>query len=282
MSDDSRAGLRPETGVGGPEASLDERWAHRMSGAAWHTAMIGGIGMALLLTGAWSARGFMVVSPPVPWSASYALVTLVAVAGMAIAARARGPGTAAVGAMGAVLLLAGGAASRLLLGETRLPPWGAVALTAAVGGAAIAGMVVMGRWIQGSARIRQPHGPQVSSRPETARSAPATLDRFQVDSQGGRKVVEASTVEWFEANGNYARLHRASDSFLFRMSLRELERKLDAELFLRVHRSAIVNLDHVRRVEPMPSGDAELVLASGARVRMSRRYAKAFHERTGR
>jgi DNA-binding LytR/AlgR family response regulator len=89
-------------------------------------------------------------------------------------------------------------------------------------------------------------------------------------------------VEWFEAKGNYARLHRASDSFLFRMSLRELERRLDARRFLRVHRSAIVNLDHVRSVGPIPSGDAELVLASGARVRMSRRYAMAFHERTGR
>jgi DNA-binding LytR/AlgR family response regulator len=253
-----------------------------MNGDAGRAAMIGGTGLALLLTGAWSARGFMVVSPPVPWSApaSYALVALVAVAGMAIAARARGPGVAVAGAMGAGLLVAGWAASRLVPGETILPPWAAVALTAAAGGAALAGMAVMARWVQGPAGIRQ-RGSN-SARPEAPLSPAATLDRFQVDSQGGRRVVEASTVEWFEANGNYARLHRASDSFLIRMPLRELERRLDGRRFLRLHRSVIVNLDHVRRVEPMPSGDAELVLASGARVRMSRRYAKAFHERTGR
>jgi two-component system, LytTR family, response regulator len=103
-----------------------------------------------------------------------------------------------------------------------------------------------------------------------------------VETRTGRRVIEVSAVEWIRASGNYARLHLPGESVLYRMPLSQLENELDPGHFLRVHRSAMVNLSAVVRVLPLPSGDVELILSSGTTVRMSRRYARAFHDATGR
>lgn len=111
---------------------------------------------------------------------------------------------------------------------------------------------------------------------------PPTLDRLQVDSRGRKRVLPADSIDWIEAAGNYSRLHVGDESFLYRMTLGRLVDALDGSRFLRVHKSAAVNLDAVSDVDPMSTGDAMVRMASGAEVRMSRRYAGEFHTRTGR
>ena len=64
-----------------------------------------------------------------------------------------------------------------------------------------------------------------------------------------------------------------------RRSLQDLERDLDEGTFVRIHRSIIVNLDRIRGLELQDSGDYEVVLESGARLRLSRRYRKRFQGR---
>ena len=88
----------------------------------------------------------------------------------------------------------------------------------------------------------------------------------------GRRTVllPVAEIEWIEASDYYARVHARGTSHLIRESLRSLAGSLDPEVFVRVHRSAIVNRERVSALETLPSGDAVAVLQSGERVRVSR------------
>jgi membrane protein implicated in regulation of membrane protease activity len=187
---------------------------------------------------------------------------------------------AAIVAGTGVLVLLGGLAGIAALRHPRTdwsPPWLDVALGTLAALVAIAAMGVVYRLVARS--LAAP--PQATTTPAEPAATSTQLAHLQVDTAGGRRIIAVSGIEWIEASGNYARIHLAGEAFLYRAPLARLETELDPR-FIRVHRSTLVNLDTVRGVEPLPSGDAELQLASGARVRLSRRYAQAFNERTGR
>lgn len=84
--------------------------------------------------------------------------------------------------------------------------------------------------------------------------------------------VSLEDVDWIETAGNYVRLHVASETHLIRTSLKRLLQRLDPARFVRIHRSAVVNLDRVRRVEPWFSGDYLALLETGDKLRISRTY----------
>ena len=93
-------------------------------------------------------------------------------------------------------------------------------------------------------------------------------------------VLRVADIEWIEADGNHARVHLQGRSRIIAKSLALLERQvLDPARFIRVHRSAIVNVDRIVAVEPVLHGDVELVLQHGARVDCSRRYRSRLEER---
>ena len=94
-----------------------------------------------------------------------------------------------------------------------------------------------------------------------------------IKSAGRIAYVDHAEIDWIEAADYYVSVHVGAKSHLLRRSLSELEQELDARLFCRVHRSAIVNLKRVRSLELSESG-AEVILASGARLPLSRRYRK--------
>ena len=98
------------------------------------------------------------------------------------------------------------------------------------------------------------------------------LTRIAVKSAGRAYFVRTEEIDWIEAADNYARLHAAGTSHLVRETLRTLEAKLDPQAFLRVHRSAIVNVDAIRELQPWFHGDHVMILRSGARLTCSRRY----------
>jgi two-component system LytT family response regulator len=85
-------------------------------------------------------------------------------------------------------------------------------------------------------------------------------------------LIPVESVEWLEAARNYVRLHVEGRTHLVRASLTALGERLPDDRFVRVHRSAIVNLDAVDRFEPFSHGDWTVYLRSGERVRLSRRY----------
>ena len=102
---------------------------------------------------------------------------------------------------------------------------------------------------------------------------PRRIERFAVRVRDRFVIVPAADVEWIGAAGNYAELHLAGATHLVRATLNELEAGLDPARFARVHRRSLVRLDCVREVIPATHGDYDLVLASGAALKLSRRYA---------
>ena len=97
-------------------------------------------------------------------------------------------------------------------------------------------------------------------------------ERLLVADNGRSFFVRTSDVDWMEAARNYVRLHVGHRTHLLRATLGTLEQRLDPERFRRVSRSALVNVDRVREVQPWFHGDAVVILDGGAQVTLSRRY----------
>ena len=90
--------------------------------------------------------------------------------------------------------------------------------------------------------------------------------------------IDVSDVDWVEAASYYACLHVGRETHVIRRTMAELERDL-GDGFIRIHRSTIVNLARVGGLELQSSGDYAVVLRSGIRLRLSRRYRKALQSR---
>jgi two-component system, LytTR family, response regulator len=85
-------------------------------------------------------------------------------------------------------------------------------------------------------------------------------------------LVPVSRIDWIEAAGNYVRIHASDTHEMFRETLTSIEERLDGDRFIRVHRSAIVNIERVRHLEPNAYGDYIVTLDDGTEVPLSRRY----------
>lgn len=96
--------------------------------------------------------------------------------------------------------------------------------------------------------------------------------RFTVRERDRVRFVRTRDVHWFEADGNYVVLHVGEDAHRIRTTLVGMEAQLDPTSFVRVHRSAIVNLDAVREVQPWFGGDYVAIMETGDHVKVSRTY----------
>ena len=111
------------------------------------------------------------------------------------------------------------------------------------------------------------------------RDAPQKADRLVVKGIGKIWFVKLADIDWIEAADYYACLHVGKKTHLLRRSMSELERDLDQNAFCRIHRSSIVNLDRVEGVELDKDGEHDVLLSTGARLRLSRRYRKELESR---
>jgi two-component system LytT family response regulator len=106
-----------------------------------------------------------------------------------------------------------------------------------------------------------------------------TAERLVVKSRGEVLFLNVADIDWIEAVGYYACLHVGNDTHIMRRTLLELERDLCESAFMRIHRSIIVNLDRIHRLELQNGGEYEVVLKSDARLRLSRRFRKRLQDR---
>ncbi|MFW6084321.1 MAG: LytR/AlgR family response regulator transcription factor [Gemmatimonadota bacterium] len=95
----------------------------------------------------------------------------------------------------------------------------------------------------------------------------------------GERLVRPEEIDWIEAADYYAAIHAGGERLLIRESLRALEERLPERLFMRVHRSAIVNLGRIERHVTAGKGGGRLVLRGGAEVPVSRRQRGELRER---
>lgn len=96
--------------------------------------------------------------------------------------------------------------------------------------------------------------------------------RFSVPAGEHLRVIRAEEIDWIAADGNYVRLHVAGDALLHRETLRNMEAMLDPVRFARIHRATIVNIDRIKEVHPLFRGNAQIVLADGTKLLLSRRF----------
>ena len=113
------------------------------------------------------------------------------------------------------------------------------------------------------------------------RSRTRKLERVVIKSAGEVCFIKVGEIDWIEAADYYACLHVGTKSHLLRRSMSDLEEDLDPNLFCRVHRSSIVNLERVRGLKLSEDGEYDVLLDNGTRLRMSRRYRKQLQERLG-
>ena len=96
------------------------------------------------------------------------------------------------------------------------------------------------------------------------------LQKIVVPRAGGMLIVKATDVDWLEASGNYVTLHLGRTTYLLRESLNAFEQKLDPQQFVRLHRSAIVNVDRIRELAPWSGGEQAVVLQDGTPLTVGR------------
>ncbi|MFL6604907.1 MAG: LytR/AlgR family response regulator transcription factor [Steroidobacteraceae bacterium] len=118
----------------------------------------------------------------------------------------------------------------------------------------------------------------VAAKPGTERF----LDRLVLKSTAATHFVRVADIDWIEGAGVYVNLHVAGKSLLYRAALTQLAESLDPRQFVRVHRSAIVNLDSIVRLEPISHGEFHIVLKNGGRTRLSRTHRGALERLLGK
>ncbi len=127
---------------------------------------------------------------------------------------------------------------------------------------------------------------------ESARTVPATgmnaaaparpLDRILLKGAGRVRLLPVDQIGWIEADGMYVKLHTRDGSVhLHRGHLGSFETTLDAHRFVRIHRSAIVNIDVVSELRQDAHGDHVAVLRDGTGVRVGRRFRERLQARLG-
>jgi two-component system LytT family response regulator len=112
--------------------------------------------------------------------------------------------------------------------------------------------------------------PQMTNAPTTSPSSP--LSRLMVRS--GSRIIPllAESIVWIEAAEDYALLHTVEGKFTASTGIGELEKRLDGQVFMRVHRSAIVNVQCIKHAESDANGNLTLTMTNGAKVKVSRSY----------
>ncbi len=106
-----------------------------------------------------------------------------------------------------------------------------------------------------------------ASAPPPRPSAPA---RITIRTAHGTLILAMDDIDWIEARGDYVRIHAGDRVELLREPIGRLEERLDSSRFVRVHRSAIVNLARVREIRHSGPGETVAVLTSGGQCRLSR------------
>lgn len=107
------------------------------------------------------------------------------------------------------------------------------------------------------------------------------LTRFVLKEGGRITFLSVETVDWLEASGNYVGLHVGSKTHLIHETLAEVERGLDPDTFLRIHRSTMVNVKRIKELQPFTNGEFVVILHDGTRLKLSRSFRDRANEVLG-
>ena len=134
------------------------------------------------------------------------------------------------------------------------------------------------RFSQSLSRVREqlqmqgPDNQHVLSLLQQLSSRPRYLSRIALRAAGRISFAEAGDILFAQAAENYVQLHLQGARHLLHVPIATLEASLDPQMFLRIHRSLIVNVRHIHELETGPHGEYIVILRGGGRLQASRTY----------
>jgi two-component system, LytTR family, response regulator len=105
------------------------------------------------------------------------------------------------------------------------------------------------------------------------RAERARNERIVVKTSDRVFFVRAEEIDWVEAAGNYVKIHVKGEAHVIRGSMKAMESRLDPRIFVRIHRSTIVNVDRIKELEPWFHGEYIVIMQDGSRLTASRVFA---------
>jgi two-component system, LytTR family, response regulator len=106
-----------------------------------------------------------------------------------------------------------------------------------------------------------------------------STNRRLIVKAGGRVVfLSFDEIDWLEAAANYVRIYVGKEAYLLRRGIGEIAERLDSAQFIRIHRSAIVNVHKIKELQPVNSGEYIVVLKNGKELSCSRGYRSGLQE----
>ena len=123
---------------------------------------------------------------------------------------------------------------------------------------------------------------QIGTLLESIKAQPAHLDRIIIKADGRISFLNTRQIDWVEADDKYVHLHTSDGSRMVRQTLNAMETELDPNRFVRIHRSAIVNIERIKELQPLFNGEHSVHLDNGTKLTLSRSYKDKLFERLGR
>ena len=101
-------------------------------------------------------------------------------------------------------------------------------------------------------------------------------DKLVIKSSGKIYFISIKEISWIEAYDSYVKIHIGGKYHLVRESMKNIEEKLPANIFARIHKSSIVNINFIAELEPYFNGEFVVKLSNGTALKMSRSYRSTF------
>jgi two-component system, LytTR family, response regulator len=123
---------------------------------------------------------------------------------------------------------------------------------------------------------------QISALLESIKNKSQYLDRLMIKASGRITFLSTDEINWIEADDKYVHLHTGKISPMVRQTLSAMETQLDPRKFRRIHRSAIVNVERIKELQPLFSGEHSILLQDGTKLTLSRNYKDKLFELLGK
>ena len=123
---------------------------------------------------------------------------------------------------------------------------------------------------------------QISALLENVKSQPKYLERLIIKADGRISFLHTRDISWIEADDKYVHLHTAKASRMVRQTLSAMESQLNPKKFQRIHRSAMVNVERIKELEPTFNGEHVVHLEDGTKLTLSRTYREKVFELLGK
>ena len=117
--------------------------------------------------------------------------------------------------------------------------------------------------------------------PEDRAQDQGEAKKLLIRDSGKTHVVDPAAIDWVDAAGDYMCIHVGSETLVARMTMKKLEELLDERMFARIHRSTLVNVSNIQKIEHVGKGDSILHLPNDVTLKASRSYREHLMELLG-